>query len=288
MVDTTHTIILDDSSSDASMDDDSSAINLSSLRKPITRNSAQKRKANAAKAPTKKRFKNHLTSEDVLTENKSLASTASEIVDRSTPKYVDLKEIDYNSSRFQPNLILTRLTKEELEMYLNPSTAKETQQMLNTEDMNCSMDEIDAILIDGSSDEALTESGRAENEVALCQNSKTEQTNQNVHAVRTNVDDAAKVSSDRNEHERDADQIDYKSWQWKPKLRLKNLSADDIKNVERSQAHANKNSAGSWLETNPIEFDKDESLIRELSPERANEQFQKVTLNVYQSCFRFY
>lgn len=67
--------------------------------------------------------------------------------------------------------------------------------------------------------------------------------------------------------------IDYGTWRWQPMLRLDKLTDDDLKNVDRSMLQSNP-SARSHI--NPIKFDKDEELIRELSPDTAIERFQKV------------
>lgn len=65
--------------------------------------------------------------------------------------------------------------------------------------------------------------------------------------------------------------INYNSWQWQPKVKLTKLTESDLRNVNRSKK------VRSWTnQIDPIEFDKDESFIRELSPQTATERFEKV------------
>lgn len=72
--------------------------------------------------------------------------------------------------------------------------------------------------------------------------------------------------------------IDHSSWQWQPKLQLDKLTDDELKGVDCSALQSNP-SVQSRI--NLIKFDKDEELIRELSPDTAAEQFQKVDFHLY-------
>lgn len=67
--------------------------------------------------------------------------------------------------------------------------------------------------------------------------------------------------------------IDYSSWQWQPMLRLNKLTDGDLKNVDCAVLQSNESLRPHQ---NPIKFDKDEELIRELSPCTAIKRFQKV------------
>lgn len=67
--------------------------------------------------------------------------------------------------------------------------------------------------------------------------------------------------------------IDFSSWQWQPNIPLGRLTDDELKNVDRSLLQSNQS---EQLPIKPIKFDKDEELIRELSPDTAAERFQKV------------
>lgn len=68
--------------------------------------------------------------------------------------------------------------------------------------------------------------------------------------------------------------IDYSSWHWQPNIPLDKLTDDELKNVDCSLLQPNQ-SVQQPVE--PIKFDRDEELIRELSPDTAAERFQKVT-----------
>lgn len=67
--------------------------------------------------------------------------------------------------------------------------------------------------------------------------------------------------------------IDYSSWQWQPNIPLNKLTDHELKNVDRSLLQPNHSVEHP---VKPIKFDKDEELIRELSPDTAAERFQKV------------
>lgn len=67
--------------------------------------------------------------------------------------------------------------------------------------------------------------------------------------------------------------IDYSSWQWQPNIPMNKLTDDELKNVDRSLLQPMQSVEHP---VNPIKFDKDEELIRELSPDTAAERFQKV------------
>lgn len=67
--------------------------------------------------------------------------------------------------------------------------------------------------------------------------------------------------------------IDYSSWQWQPKIQLNQLTDDELKNVDRSSLQSNQS---LQHHISPIKFDKDEELIRELSPDTAIKRFQEV------------
>lgn len=67
--------------------------------------------------------------------------------------------------------------------------------------------------------------------------------------------------------------IDYKSWQWQPIIPVNKLTDDELKDVDCSVLQSNQSVR---LPIEPIKFDKDEELIRELSPDTAAERFQKV------------
>lgn len=70
--------------------------------------------------------------------------------------------------------------------------------------------------------------------------------------------------------------IDYSSWKWQPEIPLNKLTDDELKNVDCSVLQTNQ-SVHSRNEV--IKFDRDEELIREMSPNTATEKFQKV--NIY-------
>lgn len=67
--------------------------------------------------------------------------------------------------------------------------------------------------------------------------------------------------------------IDYSSWQWQPDIPLKKLTDDELKDVDRSLLTQNQS---EYHPVHTIKFDRDEELIRELSPDTAAERFQKV------------
>lgn len=73
--------------------------------------------------------------------------------------------------------------------------------------------------------------------------------------------------------------IDYSCWQWQPNIPLDKLTDDDLKNVDCSLLQS------ASLPVKPIKFDKDEELIRELSPDTAAERFQKVNF-IFMPLFR--
>lgn len=77
--------------------------------------------------------------------------------------------------------------------------------------------------------------------------------------------------------------IDYSSWKWQPNIPLNKLTEDELKNVDCTLLQPVQ-----FVEhpVNPIKFDKDEELIRELSPDTAAERFQKVELLQRFSVFR--
>lgn len=67
--------------------------------------------------------------------------------------------------------------------------------------------------------------------------------------------------------------IDYSSWQWQPKIQLNKLTNDELKNVDGPLLQPNQS---VQHQIKPIKFDKNEELIRELSPDTAIKSFQKV------------
>lgn len=284
------TIDLDGTSTDVSMTGDS-IVNRSTLDESANGTSygpidAHKRKASDVEVPNAKRFKDHSTSNDVLVENESQAATSIGMIDQPVKKRIEASEMDFKSSRFQPNLILARMTKEEIDMHLNPNTNVKVQ-VLNSEVMDCVADDLEPISIDESNIDVLTVES-AECELEPCQDNGRPhhsmlRSGQTVHVACMNENDAAQVQPPRadaisNERQSDPNLIDYNSWQWQPKLRLARLTEDVLKDAERFQPQTNQSSDGIWLQVNPIEFDKDESLIQELSPQTASQQFQKVKL----------
>lgn len=70
--------------------------------------------------------------------------------------------------------------------------------------------------------------------------------------------------------------INYNSWQWQPQLKLTKLTENDLKNHIHSKHGKSWTLADSMNQIDPIEFDKDEFFIRELSPQTATERFEKV------------
>lgn len=69
--------------------------------------------------------------------------------------------------------------------------------------------------------------------------------------------------------------IDYSSWRWQPKIQMNRLTDDELKNVDRSLLQPNQ-SEQQQHHISPIRFDRDEELIRELSPDTAIKRFQEV------------
>lgn len=68
--------------------------------------------------------------------------------------------------------------------------------------------------------------------------------------------------------------IDYSSWRWQPKIKMNRLTDDELKNVDRSLLQPNQSEQQHHI--SPIKFDRDEELIRELSPGTAFKRFQEV------------
>lgn len=160
-------------------------------------------------------------------------------------KCFELSEIDLKISCIQPKVILDRLTKQQLDEYLKPSTG-DIQYNNLTLDLN-------------------------ENMAFSKKNNKS--SDQTVEQVPSSMIFACRKNIDAN-------LIDYMSSQWQPNIRIKNLSKSYLKDFDRYESNENETFENSWLRINPIEFDRDESLIKELSPQRATEQFQMVTLEI--------
>lgn len=67
----------------------------------------------------------------------------------------------------------------------------------------------------------------------------------------------------KSDGQRDASEIDFKSWQWQPNIKLDRITVNHSENSDE--------------DVPPIEFDSsEESFIRELSPEKATKMFEKV------------
>lgn len=210
-----------------------------------------------AGALTAKRLKYSSTSTYSMVSSKqsrSIPTTSSDL--SKLPKDCDeLSRTNHKLSKFQPKVVLTRLNKQQINEYLNPSINKKFKNAsgkLKAKSMNnMAMDLNVANRID-------------------------------IETVKTHRIGANSSSQVENSRQRDPNLIDYKLWQWQPQLRLSNLSNGDLRGVKRYQPDENENSEVSWLMVNPIEFDKDQSLIEELSPQAATQQFQKVNpLNVH-------
>lgn len=72
----------------------------------------------------------------------------------------------------------------------------------------------------------------------------------------------------------DTFKINYKCWQWQPKLKLKQLTKNDLDGHMKSES-----SAGECRLVEPIKFDREEPVIRELSPETATKSYQQVSVS---------
>lgn len=264
-------ISLSDSSSDDSSDIDSNIAN----RSPLCNQSID---GPIIAALETIRSNNNLASKNVLIEHGSQAKPSFENVISS--------EIDYRSSRFQPKVNLTRLKKEDIDKYMNPYTNIDGKKALNIEVVNYP-DDLDTCLDETCSSEGvLVIDLDGENSVCeeACQ-ANEKLSDENEHVLEEPGQTTEKESMP-NERQDNVNLMDYSSWQWNPKVQLKRLTDLELKNVERSShSHKKSTSEDSWLQGNPIEFDKDESVIRELSPETATQQFQKVyiikILNLY-------
>lgn len=194
-----------------------------------------------AGAPTAKRFKNSSTSSKIMVSSEQSESSSTASHDLSQPT---------NLPPAQPKVKLVRLNKQQINEYLNPSINKMTKN-----------DASGKLKAKSKSKNNTVMDLNVENEIDI----ETDQTHR--------IDASTHVNGTC---QRDPDSIDYKSWQWQPKLQLSKLSQDDLKGIERYQPNENRNPDISWLQVNPIEFDKEQSLIRELSPQAANQQFRKV------------
>lgn len=69
--------------------------------------------------------------------------------------------------------------------------------------------------------------------------------------------------------------IDYSTWHWQPKIQLNQLTVDELTNVDCSPLQSNP---FVQQHISPIKFDRDEELIRELSPDIASKRFHEVIL----------
>lgn len=78
--------------------------------------------------------------------------------------------------------------------------------------------------------------------------------------------------------------IDYSTWNWQPKIQLQQLTDDELKNVDRSLLQPNH-----FVQNHisPIKFDRDEELIRELSPDTAIKRFQEVIVFILFNSLQF-
>lgn len=70
--------------------------------------------------------------------------------------------------------------------------------------------------------------------------------------------------------------IDYSLWQWQPNIQLNRLTDDELKNVDRSPLQPDP-SVQNYI--SPIKFDKDEEVIREMSPDTAIKLFEEVSVH---------
>lgn len=169
-------------------------------------------------------------------------------------------EIDYKTSRFQPKVILNRLKKEEIHKYMNPDTNIEEKKALIHD--NC-LDE--TISIDGSSEGNILVIDLDSDSSVSAEKARPS----NIMSSNT-IQAVCKSEQLRTTEEYLTDP------KWQPKVRLTRLTHRDPKNFEQSHPRTFPTSESSWLQVDPIQFDKDEPLIREFSPRTATQQFQKV------------
>lgn len=71
-------------------------------------------------------------------------------------------------------------------------------------------------------------------------------------------------------------QIDVKSWLWQPHLKLKRIKKNDLDGLLVKQHEFLKSKTAKVQPAKLITFDREESVIREISPDRAAKTFQQV------------
>lgn len=78
-----------------------------------------------------------------------------------------------------------------------------------------------------------------------------------------------------NIHKNDCIETEYDSWKWQPKVCLQRVTQPDFNQTEKSDASS---CARAMPSCSPIRFDRDEPIIREISPRTAKKAFEKVKI----------
>lgn len=91
-----------------------------------------------------------------------------------------------------------------------------------------------------------------------------------------NINVADVLQSNTQNVRENALKVNYKTWQWQPKLKLDRLTENDLNGLL-------VNTSGRLVQ--PIKFDRDDSLIRELPPEMATKTFRQVSASFAENSF---